>query len=170
MKTKGWIVAGALVAGGVVLATKGGGCLRQEQAPDQRLASRFVSLCEIARANVDTPERGVRKLGHYLDKHAGDLLGDWGQTLAAIERIGDDRRHDDRARLARNRLTKPLRACERDWSRFGEAVENDPEAARLVENFGARLNRTFEIIFSGGPRFDLLHLPEQLEAFIDKPR
>lgn len=166
MKIKGWIVAGALAAGGVVFTIKGGGCLRQETAPDEQLASRFTSMCEIARANVSTPERGVRKLGRYLDKHAGDLLGEWGKTLAAIERIPDDRRHDERARLARKRLSKPLRACERDWERFGNAVENDPAASRLVENFSTRLNRTFEIIFSGSPRLDFVHLPQQLEALI----
>src|SRR5690606_7033070 len=147
-----------------LLYTARGGCLNDTtKAPDKRLAQHFDELCAIARGNVDTPVRGVRKLGGYLAKHTGDMLGDWGATLAAIERIPDDATHDARARLARDRLAKPLRACERDWQRFGEAVESNREASALVERFSIRLNRTFEIIFSGAARLDLLALPVRLE-------
>jgi hypothetical protein len=158
MKLKGWL-AGALLAGGVVLAMRGG-CLTAKEAPDIELAGRFDSMCKIARANIDDPVRGVRKLGHYLDQHAGDLLGEWGETLATIERIGDDAKHDQRARLARSRLSRPLRACEDDWMRFGQAVEASPEASALVERFGERLNRTLEIILAGA---DFKRLPHALQ-------
>lgn len=57
----------------------------------------------IARGNIDTPLRGLKKLGQYLGEHTGQMLGAWGATLAAIERTPDDLEHDDRARVARDR-------------------------------------------------------------------
>lgn len=165
MTSKARWMFGGLIAAGVVFTIQGGCLNNTTKAPDERLAARLDDMCEIARANIDTPVRGVRKLGGYLAKHTGDLLGDWGATLAAIERIPDDAKHDARARLARDRLRKPLRACERDWMRFGNAVENNPEASALVERFSIRLNRTFEIIFSG-MQLELRELPVQLERVL----
>jgi hypothetical protein len=166
MTSKG-VLVGALIAAGLVFTIRGG-CLEQStRAPDERLASRFDDLCEIARGNIATPVRGVHRLGGYMSKHTGDLLGDWGATIAAIERIPDDKKHDDRARLARDRIRKPLRACEADWIRFGNAVENNPEASAIVERFSIRLNRTIEIIFSGMPRMKLLDLPRELDRVVN---
>lgn len=161
-KTKGWIV-GALVAGGAVMAMRG--CL-SKAPPDARLAGRFDDLCDIARDNVKSPEKGVRALGKYLVKHTDDIFSEWGATIVEIEKIKDDDKHDDRARVARDRLREPLRACEDDWMRFAEAVEGDHAASELVANAAERLNRTFEIILSGSARFDWKHLPQQLEAAI----
>jgi hypothetical protein len=104
-------------------------------------------------------------MGRYLDRHTGDLFGEWGDTLAAIERIPNDDKHDDRARLARDRIRKPLLACQRDWMRFGQAVENDPAAKALLEHFNERLSRTFEIIASG---WTLRDLPRELDQAIDR--
>jgi hypothetical protein len=170
MKLTGWL-AGALVAGGVVMTMRSG-CLSKSQAPDERFAGRLDDLCAIARKHVDTPEVGVRALGRYFDKHVGDMLGEWGDTIAAIERIPDDKKHDDRARLARDRMRKPALACAADWQAFNRAVERDPKAKALVERFAERLQRTFEIIGSGasvtGPRAVLENLPSELEAAIDR--
>ena len=161
MKATG-LILGAIVAAGVGYTVKTG-CLSTERAADVRLARHFDKMmCGIARDNVKTPERGVRKLGHYLDKHARDIFGDFGDMLATIERIRDDDKHDRRAEKARERLQKAVFACARDWNRFGEAVSNDPKAIELLENFNERLSRTFEIIFGSGQRFDLLQLPEQM--------
>jgi hypothetical protein len=153
--TKAWLVAGAIAIGGVVFIR--GGCLNQSsKAPDERIASRLTDLCEIARGNIETPVRGVHKLGAYMAKHTGDIFGDWGSMLATIERIPDDDKHDARARVARDRIRKPLIACQNDWMRFGNAVDSNPEASALMERFNERLSRTFEIIFSGMPAGDLL--------------
>ncbi|MDQ3365587.1 MAG: hypothetical protein M3680_09175 [Myxococcota bacterium] len=165
MKLKGWLVT-TLVVGGVGFGIRGG--CANEASPDEELADHFDELCEIARDHVDAPEQGVRKLGRYLGKHADDMLGDFGATLATIERIEDDRRHDDRARLARDRMRKPLLACERDWMRFGEAVEANPKASALVDRFARRINRTFEIIFSGKDGVTLTTLPAQLLERLDR--
>jgi hypothetical protein len=168
------VLAGVLVTGGVVFAMRGGCVSGGGKAPDEKLAGHFSELCEIARANISSPEKGVRKLGGYLDKHTGDMFGEWGSTLAAIERITNDDKHDDRARLARDRIGKPLVRCERDWMRFFEAVEADPKASELVDDFAIRLNRTLEIIFSSA-EFDLRRLPAQLGRVVgalgtDDPR
>lgn len=160
MRTKAWLAV-ALVVGGVAYGrcfTRPGGA-----APDEKLASELGEICDIARKNVDTPERGVRGLGRYLATH--NLVGDLGSMITMIERIDDDRAHDARARLARQRLVAPLRACEQDWMEFAEAVEDDPEARALVDRFGARLNRTLEILFGGDP-LDLRRLPARLERLL----
>lgn len=165
MKTKGWMAV-ALVAGGSVLAMRGGCLSKPMPAPDVRLAENFQDLCDIARKNVDTPEKGVRTIGKYLAKHVDDMLAEWGMTIVNIEGIADDAKHDDRARLARDRLSEPLRACSNDWARFGQAVENDPAASELVGHTAERLNRTLEILFGNRAHFDFAHLPEQLSRAI----
>jgi hypothetical protein len=160
MKMKRWMLA-TLLAGGVVLGYRAqGGCLNSK-APDEKLGDHFDEICEIARDNIDTPERGVRKLGRYLARHAGDMTGELVDTIALIERIDDDARHDERARVARDRIRQPLAACAQDWMRFLEAVDADPAATELVDRAIVRMNRTLEIIFSG-QHFDVRHLPEQL--------
>lgn len=144
MKTRGWITLVILV-GGLVWASRA--CRLNTVDPDQRVAAHLDALCEIARDHVRAPEKGVRTMGRYLGKHTGDLTGALGSTIATIERIQDDAYHDERARIARERIQGPLRACERDWARFAQAVEADPEASALVERALRRLNRTLEIIF-----------------------
>jgi hypothetical protein len=168
MKLRGWMI-GVVVAGGSVMGMRG--CL-SKAPPDARLGSRFDDLCEIARDNVKTPEKGVRQLGGYLAKHLDDLFGEWGGTIATIEKIKDDDDHDARAREARERLLPPLKTCERDWARFAEAVEGDEKASELVQTASERFNRTIEIIF--GPddgaahtRFELRGLPERLEHALE---
>ncbi len=165
MTAKGWFAV-ALVAGGAMFAVKTtAGCLNKP-VPDQRLAGRFDDLCDIARKGVDKPEAGVRSLGAYMGKHAGDLLGDFGNTIALIERIPDDEAHDERARMARERIHAPLVACERDWQRFGEAIESDPAAKAMIDKAMIRLNRTLEILF-GNRAFTLRDLPSQLERALE---
>jgi len=161
MKIKG-MVAGALVAGGVAFAMTGG-CFRStSSAPDQRVAKRMGDICEIARDNVKTPEKGVRKLGGYLDKNIDKVLADYGAMFAAIERIPDDQKHDDRARLARDRLRKA--DCQRDMQRFADAVKQDPAASALLERFAERFSRTLEIISGERQLVDFSRLPLHLDA------
>ncbi len=165
MKMQGWF-AGLLVTGCVVLGYRGvGGCLDSSRDPDEKIAARFAELCEIARDNITTPEHGVRELGRYFGKHTEHLLGELGATMQVIEKIGDDRKHDERARVARNRMQKPLRACERDWDRFANAVNRDPEARALMQTGLDRINRTLEIIFKRGEGqpIDVRQLPQLLE-------
>jgi hypothetical protein len=162
MKAKGWFVS-ALFVGGVVFAMRG--CL-SSPAPDEKLAGRFDAMCKIARDNVKTPQRGVRKLGGYLSKHTGDILGEFGSTLEAIETIADDAKHDKRAELARDRMRAPVRACIGDWMQFADAVESDPEASALVDHFMLRLSRTLEIIAGS----DLRALPLRLDRAIETIR
>lgn len=162
MKARGWLLAIVVVVGVVVVR---GGCLNSSsKAPDERLAANLVDLCEIARSNVDSPEKGVKKLGRYLGKHADDMLGAFGASLAAVERIDDDERHDARARLVRERISAPMRACERDWERFFRAVEGDEAASALLQRGLDRLGRTLEIIFSSEQPLRLRDLPKQLTA------
>jgi hypothetical protein len=80
-------------------------------------------------------------------KHGGDMIGDFGNTIAAIERIADDDKHDARAELARDRWHAV--ACPGDWESFGKAIDGSPEAQEMIQHVADRMNRTFEIILSG---------------------
>jgi hypothetical protein len=144
-----WKLVSIVVLGFVVV--RGGACAtctnRPVRAqPDERLAGHFTRLCEVAADGVAHPQRGVRKLMRYHGDHGPDMLEAFGATLVLIERIEDDTLHDARARLARARIQAPLIACEETWIDFGEAVEADPEASRILEEGLVRLGRTLEII------------------------
>lgn len=165
MKPNRWMVA-ALVSASAVFAYRG---CRNQLDPDQELGDHLAALCKVARDHMTTPAKGVRRLGRYLGKHTGEMLGEFGSTLAIIERIDDDGAHDERARTARGRIEEPLRACQTDWQRFAEAVEADPEASGLLAHNIERLGRTLEIILSGA-KLDVLHLPSQLEHAADQLR
>ena len=161
MKLKGWLFT-ALVAGGVVYGIRGG-CVNSA-APDEELADHFEELCDIAGDNVETPKKGVKKIGRYLGRHLDDILGDFGSTIVTIEKISDDRKHDERARLARDRMQRPWIECQAEWYAFWMAVDEDPEASELANRAADRLGRTFEIIFSSKD-VDLRNLPA---AFLSK--
>jgi len=153
MKKTGWLVTGAIALGTVVFIK--GGCLNQvTKAPDQRLALHFKEMCGIARDGGKNAVRGAKKLGVYLVRNGGDMLDDFGSTLAAIERIRDDEKHDARARLARDRWDAV--ACPVDWQRFDDAINESPEAQEIIQHAADRLGRTFEIIFSGAGAPNLL--------------
>lgn len=160
MKLQGWVVT-AVAAGGLVYGLRGG--CANSTAPDEQLADHFEELCGIAKANTATPKAGVKKLGGYLVRHLDDILGDFGSTIVEIETVRDDAKHDDRARLARDRIHGPWIACQRDWERFWVAVDQDPEASELANRAAERLGRTFEIIFSSKP-FRLRDLPKSFGA------
>lgn len=146
----------AVAMGGAVYGLRGG--CANSTAPDEQLADHFTELCGIAKANVDTPKKGVKRLGGYLGRHLDDILGDFGSTIVTIEKIRDDKKHDERARLARDRMQQPWITCQRDWERFWVAVDQDPDASELANNAAERLGRTFEIIFSS-KNFRLRDLP-----------
>ena len=132
----------------------------------EELSDHFEELCWIAGDNIDTPKKGVVKLGRYLGRHLDDILGDFGSTIVTIEKISDDRKHDDRARLARDRMQKPWIECQDEWQKFWMAVDEDPDASELANRAADRLGRTFEIIFSSAP-VDLRDLPNVFVKRID---
>ena len=100
MKTRTLLIMGvAAVAVGYSVRSCG-----SSEAPDERIAGRFEDVCGIARRNLSTPERGVDELFAFLGKQTPDLLHDWGELFVSIERIADDKQHDDRARLAHERI------------------------------------------------------------------
>lgn len=158
------VVLGALIVGGSIFAMKG--CL-SKQAPDRKVGETFDKVCAIAKKNVDTPERGVRELGRYFSAHLGDLTGAWGDTIAMIESIPDDARHDKRAREARETMFEPLRACQTELLEFAQAVSEDERATELMNHAGERLGRTIDIIFGsnivdGKGRIDIRALERAL--------
>lgn len=138
------VVLGALIVGGSIFAMKG--CL-SKQAPDRKVGESFDKVCAIAKKNIDTPERGVRELGRYFSAHLGELTGAWGDTIAMIESIPDDARHDKRAREARETMFEPLRECQTELLEFAQAVSEDERATELMNHAGERLGRTIDIIF-----------------------
>ena len=161
MKKLRGLLVGALVVGGGVLVMRG--CLSKAD-PDERLAGRFDKMCAIAGDNIKSPERGVKKLGSYLGDHLGDITGEFGETIAMIEKIRDDQKHDARARVARDRILGSVISCAEDWSSFAQAVEEDPEARALVDHASERLSRTLDILLGGD---SVKKLPAKLEHQIE---
>jgi hypothetical protein len=159
-------VIAALVVGAVFVARQQAGCLSQSAAPDQRFAQHMEDLCEIARDHIETPEKGVKKMGRYLAKNLGSITGSLGSTIAVIERVADDEAHDERARLARDRIHAPLIACEDGFAAFGRAVERDPKAKAIADRAMIRLSRTVDILVGKRQSFTLRDLPVQLERAI----
>lgn len=144
MKTR-WKLVLLLVLVGLVWFYRSG----DSKAPDQKLAGHLQGICKIAKANTDSPERGVRRLFAYLGKNSPAMMKEFGDTLVLIERIDDERAHDRRARLAGKRIRRPMERCERDMTRFFEAVENSREASALLNRGAERFGRTLELMFGG---------------------
>jgi hypothetical protein len=164
MNAKG-LVATLIVVGGLGMGIRSQSGCDSGPAPDQQLAEHLDEICNIGRANIETPTKGVKKLGRYFAKNLGNITGAFGNTIAAIERIPSDDKHDARARLARDRIHAPVIMCAGDWNRFAEAVMGDPEAAAMVERAGNRLSRTLDILL-GKRVFNLRELPTRLmDAF-----
>jgi hypothetical protein len=148
-----WTVVVAVVVGGVVIRGGAcGACQSVRPQPDERLAQHLRNLCEVAEDGAIEPRTGVRKLMRYYGDHGPDMLHAFGATLVTIERIPDDAAHDKRARLARERIQKPLVDCAETWQKFADAVENDPEASETLERGVTRLGRTLEILFGDAGR------------------
>ncbi len=115
--------------------------------PDAKLARHITAVCRIFEKNVDSPRSGVDRLFGYLGKHTEEIFGLFGATLVVIEKIPDDKQHDQRAREAAKRLHPPLIACDRPANRFFDAVNRDPEARKRFEHGVQRLDRTLQILF-----------------------
>ena len=122
-------------------------------APDQRLAGHARALCKIAAHGAEHPDDGVRQMFRYYAERGPAMAKDWAELLVVIEAIADDDAHDARARLAARRVHEPLAACARTFERFGQAVEEDPEASARLERGMTRLGRTLEILMGGGNLF-----------------
>jgi len=161
---RAWIWIAVLVVGGLAVRS---GCSSEAPAPDERLAKQFRAICKITERHVDSPRAGVQQLSRYLGDHAPDLLHDWAELLVLIERIDDDEAHDDRARLAGRRFEKVLSPCHEAMSEFADAVEGDEEATRLLQHNLERLNRSIEIILTGGAENLLRELPALVRTRFD---
>ena len=143
-----WMLVAVVVVGG--LAVRGGACTACKSVrhdPDEKLAQHLRNLCEVAEDGAIEPRTGVRKLMRYYGDHGPDMLHAFGATLVTIERVHNDDAHDARARVARDRIQKPLIECAETWEKFAQAVEADPEASATLERGVARLSRTLEILF-----------------------
>ena len=125
----------------------------EARAPDQRLANHARAMCKIAAAGVEHPDDGVARMFRYYGTQGPAMAHDWAELLVIIERIDDDRAHDDRARLAARRIYAPAAACLDTFQRFADAVEDDPAASARVERGMTRFGRTLEILFGGGGDF-----------------
>jgi hypothetical protein len=66
--------------------------------------------------------------------------------LVEIERIDDDRAHDERARTAVRRIHTPLAGCSDSLGRFAEAIDSNPAASDKFERAAERLERTLSIL------------------------
>lgn len=167
-KQRRLVLAGLMLAV-VGMATRGcSGCPGARRAPDAMLGEQLEDLCGFAERGIEHPAAGVRSIGAYLVAHAGDMLKNFGDTIALIERIDDDKAHDERARVARDRLVRPIVACQDTWEQFALAVAEDEEALSLVVRASDRLARTLAIILPSTPSRSLREVPSQVRRAIDR--
>ncbi len=151
-----WMLIAIALTGAVAVRTVAcAGGDRPKLEPDQRLAVHAQHLCAIAKAGIAQPRAGVVRMLRYHGDHAPDMAAALAETLVLIERIPDDRAHDARARVARDRLRAPVVACEATWQQFVDAVGADPAAAAILEKATTRLGRTLEIVFGHGQALGL---------------
>lgn len=155
MKTR-WIAVLVLVLVAAVIWSRDS---KRPAQPDQKLVGHISDICKIAERGIESPYKGVQKLFSYYGQNTPNMFKEWGELLVTIERIKDDKAHDERARLAGRRLHNASVSCERTFERFGLAIENDPKASKLLERGTNRLGRTLELIFSGGAASSMSFLP-----------
>jgi hypothetical protein len=144
MKIRAVIVVGLVVAAGVWMI--------QRSSSEERIARRLGTVCQIARDNVKTPARGVDRLFAHLDANTAETLRDLGELVVEVQRIGDEKRHAERARRANRVLRAPLESCRADLDRFSEAINGDEAATRKLEAGIERLNRTLGLLFGDAAR------------------
>ena len=120
--------------------------------PDERIADHTRAMCKIAKAGIEAPDDGVKRMFRYHGEHGPVMARDWAELLVLIERIDDDRAHDERARVAARRIHAPAARCAQTFQRFAEAVERDPAAKARLERGLERFSRTLEILFGNGGR------------------
>ena len=119
------------------------------RSPDERIADHTRELCKIAKAGIEAPDDGVRRMFRYHGDKGPAMARDWAELLVLIERIDDDRAHDERARLAARRIHAPAARCAQTFQRFADAIERDPAAKQRLERGLERFSRTLEILFGG---------------------
>ncbi len=121
--------------------------IARDNSPEQRIANNLGGVCGIARANVETPSRGVDRLFAHLGAHTADTLRDLGALVVEVQRIDDQKRSDERARRANRVMRAPLERCSADLDRFFAAVNADHEAADKMQRGAERLERTLNLLF-----------------------
>ena len=67
------------------------------------------------------------------------LMSNGGELLVEIERIDDDRKHDERARTAARRMHSTLAGCSDSLERFADAIDSSPAASDKLERGAAIL-------------------------------
>jgi hypothetical protein len=117
--------------------------------PDERLADHTRAMCKIAAAGIDAPDDGVRRMFRYYGDQGPTMAKEWAELLVLIERIDDDRAHDERARQASRRIQAPAIRCAQTFQRFADAVERDHKASARLQRGLDRFGRTIEILFGG---------------------
>jgi hypothetical protein len=160
MKRKLLLVLVPVVAFGVYRSTRD-----RDRAPDDRIGSRLAKVCPIAKANIETPLRGVDAMGRYFADNAPSILHDFAELTAMIERIDDPRKHDRRAEVAHTHMFAPVSRCHRDLERFAEAIDEDDAAKERWEERTARVGRTIGILLGETP--DALRDPGSLVDLLD---
>lgn len=139
----------------VIAVVVAGWWMARRRGPERRIAARMQEVCDLAEANVKTPVRGVDALGAMLAARAPELMHDLAELTVDTTRIGDERRHDERAREARRVMAAPLHACSDALSRFAEAVEHDEVAHAHLQRALDRLARTLQLLFGDAAASEL---------------
>ena len=127
--------------------------------PEDRLAAHLDALTKIMKGHLGSPAKGVTRLFDYNQAHVSEMLGLWGEIIATLDRIEDDRAREKRGRRIVATLRPALDRFAAAAEPFFEKVQRDPEARRTLEKRLARL-KPLEDLFQSLGRFagSLVHL------------
>jgi hypothetical protein len=137
----------AVVCGGCLAYLAVRGCGNE---PEGRLAAHLDALSKIMKGHLGSPEKGVTRLFDYNQAHVSEMLGLWGELIATLDRIEDDRAREKRGKRIVATLRPALDRFAAAAEPFFERVQRDPAARRTLEQRLARLKPLEELFQSLG--------------------
>jgi len=114
--------------------------------PEAKLATHLDQLSRLMEKHVRSPRGAVTRFFDYNQEHLSEMLGLWGDILATLDRIENDKSREARGRRLVATLRPSLQRFGETSQRFFEAVQRDPEARQELERRLARL-RPLEDLF-----------------------
>ena len=134
MRVRRWGIASLVVGASVLALCRVGG-----SRPEKKLAAHVDELTQIMKRNLATPEAGVTELFDHNREHVSAMLALWGEIIAALDRIEDDRARERRGRQIVAGLRPALDRFGQAAERFFDRVDRDPRARAALEKRLARL-------------------------------
>lgn len=104
--------------------------------PEDKLGDHLMTLADIMNDYRDEPEDGVAQLRYYLRAHLPEMLELSATLVVELDEIKDDGERKERAKEIASTLKYPAGRVAKAGMRFGQAVEKDKAAQKLLMEIG----------------------------------